>query len=68
MCDFIDLADNNNNYIKINKIRLMATARLDHHVLVLFKNNVWVVVEIKNHDGGQLGWGAARLRNIVRIH
>lgn len=47
---------------------LMATARLDHHVVVFFEDHVVAIVEKEHGDGGQFCRGAASLRNHCRIH
>ena len=46
----------------------MATARLDNHVGVLFKNDIVAVVEIEHWDSCEFGRRAARLRNSAWIH
>jgi len=46
----------------------MATARLYHHVRVLFEDYVVAVVEVENRDGRELGGRTARLGYNCRVH
>ena len=46
----------------------VAAARADHHIAILLENDVWVVVEVQDRDGGQLGRRAARLWHWQRLH
>lgn len=39
-----------------------------HHVLVLLQYDVGVVVKVEHGDGVELGGGAARLRDVLRVH
>jgi hypothetical protein len=54
--------------IKQRLIHLMAAARFDDHVAVLFEDNIGIVVEIKDGDGRQLDGSTARLGHSIRIH
>ena len=46
----------------------MTAAALDHHVLVLLQNDVGALVEVEDEDRGELLRGAARFRDVVRVH
>lgn len=46
----------------------VAAACPHHHVFVLLQDDVGVIVEVEDRDSVELGRGAARLRNVLRIH
>lgn len=45
----------------------MAAARPDHHVAVLFQDDVGAVVEVEDGDAVELGGGAAGLGHRLRV-
>ena len=46
----------------------VAATRADDHVTIFLEDDVWVVVEVKDGDGWELGRRAARLRYGQRLH
>ena len=46
----------------------MASAGLNHHVLVLFKNHVGTFIKVQNGYATELGGGAARLGHVEGGH
>lgn len=47
---------------------LVAAAGLNYHVAILFKNDIRVVIEVKNRNGGKFDGRTARFRDAIRIH
>lgn len=45
----------------------MAAAGPDHHVAVFLQDDIGAVIKVEDGDGGELGGGAARLRDRVRV-
>lgn len=53
--------------MRVGAARLVAAAGSDHHVAVLFEDDVGAVIEVEHRDGVELRGGAAGLGDRVRV-
>lgn len=68
---FLALSNKPSRLVKVQLLlsfRLPAAARLHHHVLVLFVDNIVAGVDVEDADRAEFGWRTAAGWHVARIH